>query len=169
MFVAILLIGWCMRRLLDRYHLLQVPRTAFMLSLVVALLVGLILAANYRDIAATRYVSLFPMIILTGMIERFWTQETEEGTWSSFKILVFTLASAASISLLLNFHPLVNHIVNYPETIGVVMACQLLIGRYTGYRVSELFRFRDFIEEPELKTVEARVHVDLSPVRERVS
>jgi len=158
-FVAILLVGWCMRKGLDNYHLLQVPRTAFMLSSIVVLLIVLILTANYRDIAATRYVSLFPMIILTGMIERFWTQETEEGTWSSFKILVWTLVSAASISLLLNFHPLVNHLVNYPETIGLVMACQLLMGRYTGYRLSELFRFRDFVREAEIQTVETRLHI----------
>jgi hypothetical protein len=28
------------------------------------------------------------------------------------------------------------------------MAMQLLIGRYTGYRLMELFRFRDFIAAP---------------------
>jgi hypothetical protein len=168
-FVSVLLVGWCMRRGLTRYHLLQVPRSAFMLSLIVVLLIGLILAANYRDIAATRYISLFPMIILTGMIERFWTQETEEGTWSSFKMLLWTLASAASISLLLNFHPLVTRLVNYPETIGLVMACQLLIGRYTGYRLSELFRFRDFVQEPEPQTTLARVQIDTDPVRERMA
>jgi uncharacterized protein with transglutaminase domain len=158
-FVAILLMGWCMRRVLDRYHLLQVPRTAFMLSFIVVMLIGLILAANYRDIAATRFVTLFPMIILTGMVERFWTNEAEDGAWSSFKILVCTLASAASIALLVSFPPLVNHLVNYPETIGVVMACQLLMGRYTGYRLSELFRFRDFVKDPEVKTIKARVKV----------
>ena len=32
-----------------------------------------------------------------------------------------------------------------PEILGLIMAAQLLIGRYTGYRLSELFRFRDFI------------------------
>jgi len=26
------------------------------------------------------------------------------------------------------------------------MAAQLLIGRYTGYRLTELFRFRDFLQ-----------------------
>ena len=26
------------------------------------------------------------------------------------------------------------------------MASQLLIGRYTGYRLTELFRFRDFVQ-----------------------
>ena len=158
-FVAILLVGWCMRRALDRYHLLQVPRTAFMLSFIVVMLIGLILAANYHDIAATRFVTLFPMIILTGMVERFWTNEAEDGAWSSFKILICTLASAASIGLLVSFPPLVNHLVNYPETIGVVMACQLLMGRYTGYRLSELFRFRDFVKEPEVKTIKTRVKV----------
>jgi len=38
--------------------------------------------------------------------------------------------------------------VKFPETLGLIMACQLLIGRYTGYRLSELFRFRDFVQEP---------------------
>src|SRR5262245_50132077 len=72
-FVALVLLGWVMRRLLDRYHLLQVPRTAFMLSLVVVVLIGGIVAANFRDLPATRYITLFPLVILTGMIERFWT------------------------------------------------------------------------------------------------
>ncbi len=149
-FVAILLVGWCLRRGLDRFHLLQVPRTSFMLSLVVVVLVALILAANYRDFAATRYISLFPMIILVGMIERFWTLECEDGAWSSFKTLLCTLVIAATISLLLSIPGVVKHLVRYPETIGLVMAGQLLIGRYTGYRLSELVRFRDLVEERSL-------------------
>jgi hypothetical protein len=40
------------------------------------------------------------------------------------------------------------------------MAAQLLIGRYTGYRLSELFRFRDFLKGSEGKNgdVVARIH-----------
>src|SRR5205807_3827980 len=68
-FVAIVLIGWVMRRVLDYYHLLQVPRVAFLLSLVVIVLISAIVAANYQDLPATKYVSLFPIVILTGMIE----------------------------------------------------------------------------------------------------
>ena len=34
----------------------------------------------------------------------------------------------------------------YPEALGLFLAAQLLIGRYTGYRLSELFRFRDFVQ-----------------------
>ena len=153
-FLSIVLVGWLMRRVMDRYHLLQVPRTAFMLSLVVVMLIALIVAANYRDVAATRYISLFPLVILTGMIERFWTLETEDGAWCSFKTLVATLVIAATISLVVGIPVLVRHLVNYPETIGLVMACQLLIGRYTGYRLLELYRFRDFLRQPEVNATE---------------
>jgi hypothetical protein len=147
-FVSIILIGWGLRHVLDRYHLLQVPRTSFLLSMVVLLLLGTIIVANQQELAFTRYFSLFPMVILTGMIERFWTLETEDGTVSSFKTLVSTMIIAAVISLVISRHALISQLVHYPETIGLVMAGQLIIGRYTGYRLSELFRFRDFLQPP---------------------
>jgi hypothetical protein len=153
-FVAIVLVGWLMRKVLSHYHLLQVPRTAFLLSLVVVVLVSLTLLANYRSLSATKYVAIFPMVILTGMIERFWTLETEDGTSSSFRTLLTTMFIAATIALVLSFHVVVNHLFCFPETVGLIMAAQLLLGRYTGYRLSELFRFRDFLgRKPELRIV----------------
>jgi transglutaminase-like putative cysteine protease len=152
-FVSIVLIGWGFRRILDSYHLLQVPRTSFLLSLVVVLLLGTILAANYEEMGFTLYFSLFPMVILTGMIERFWTLETEDSTTSSFRTLMMTMGISALISLTASWRPLLWQLMHYPETLGLVMAGQLLIGRYTGYRLLELFRFRDFAEPhvPELE------------------
>jgi hypothetical protein len=147
-FVSIVLVGWLLRRVLDHYHLLQVPRMAFLLSLVVIVLVAAIMTANFQDLPATRYVSLFPMVILTGMIERFWSVEVEEGAGSSFRTLLATMAIAVSISLFLSCHAVVRHMFRFPETLGLIMAAQLVIGRYTGYRLSELFRFRDLVALP---------------------
>jgi hypothetical protein len=149
-FVCIVLVGWLMRRVLNHYHLLQVPRTAFLLSLVVVVLVGLVIVANFQSLSATKYVSIFPLVILTGMIERFWTLETEDGTAASFRTLLQTMIIAGTIALVLSFHALVHRLFDYPEMIGLMMAGQLLLGRYTGYRLSELLRFRDFV----LKTAE---------------
>jgi hypothetical protein len=146
-FVSIVLVGWGMRRVLDRYHLLQVPRTAFLLSLVVVVLLSAIVLASFQHLSATRYISLFPLVILTGMIERFWTLETEDGTFSSFKTLLGTIIIAATISLVLSLREVAEHMLRYPETLGLVMALQLLLGRYTGYRLSELFRFRDLVRQ----------------------
>jgi transglutaminase-like putative cysteine protease len=147
-FVSILLVGWLMRRLLDHYHLLQVPRIASMLTLIMGLLIGLIVLSNHYGVTATRYIALFPMVILTGMVERFWTLENEDSTFASFKTLLQTLFMALVIAVVLSRPVVVRHLFGYPETLGVVMAGQLLIGRYTGYRLTELFRFRDFLHDP---------------------
>ena len=153
-FTAIVLTGWLMRRLLDRYHLLQVPRMAVMLSLVVLVLITAIVTAAHESLPATKYVSLFPMVILVGMIERFWTLETEDGTGSSFRTLLETMIIVAVISLVLSLHALVSQLFRYPETLGLIIAGQILIGRYTGYRLLELYRFRDFLRPQSEKLME---------------
>jgi hypothetical protein len=149
-FIAILLVGWLMRRLLDRYHLLQVPRIALMLTLIMSLLIALIVISNRYGATTTSYISLFPIVILTGMVERFWTVENEDSTLASFKTLLQTMIMAMVIALILGRPFVVKHLFCYPETLGLVMAGQLLIGRYTGYRLTELFRFRDFVQPPTM-------------------
>jgi hypothetical protein len=144
-FVSLVLIGSGMRRVLDRYHLLQVPRTALMLTLVVVFLTGGIVAANVHDLRVTKFMPLFPMVILTGMIERFWTLEVEDGTYASFKTMLGTMFIAMTIALVLGIHALARLLFQFPETLGLIMAGQLLLGRYTGYRLSELLRFRDLL------------------------
>ena len=52
------------------------------------------------------------------------------------------------IALVLSSTELVQHMLRFPETLGLIMAAQLLIGRYTGYRFMELLRFRDFLNRP---------------------
>jgi hypothetical protein len=147
-FVGLILAGWRMRRLLDRFHLLQVPRTALMLSLIVVMLIGVVAGASYFHIGITKYVSLFPIIILTGMVERFWTLEEEDGTRGSFRTLLGTLLIAAAVALAVGLRAVSQTLFSYPEALGLVMAGQLLLGRYTGYRLSELYRFRDFVAPP---------------------
>jgi hypothetical protein len=144
-FTSVLLVGWGMRRALDRYRLLQVPRIALMLTLIMCVLLSLVVIANCWGFPATRYVALFPLVILTGMTERFWTLETEDGTASSFRTLLATLFISATIAVVLSIPVVLRHLFRCPETLGLIMACQMLIGRYTGYRLTELLRFRDLL------------------------
>jgi uncharacterized membrane protein len=167
-FMAIMMTGWGLRHVLDRYHLLVVPRMSALLTVVVMLLlVGAMLLGPYTE-ATHGYVALLPLIILTHMIERFWTVEAEDSTRASFQTLLGTAAVAVSVALVVNFDLPVNAVARllkhgpvvprdvvratlfrYPEALGLVLACQLMLGRYTGYRLTELFRFRDLLlEEP---------------------
>jgi len=161
-FVGLILTGWLLRRRLDRFRLLQVPRTALLLSCIVVLLIAVVVIAARFQIAITKSVSLFPIIILTGMVERFWTLEEEDGVRGSFRTLAGTLLIAATVALVVSMKAVSQTLFRYPEALGLVMAGQLLLGRYTGYRLSELIRFRDVVAETPVTVIAFR---DTSPKR----
>jgi transglutaminase-like putative cysteine protease len=149
-FVGTVLVGWGIRRLLDRFHLLQVPRVGAMLTLIVVFLIVMIAVASRFGVQTTQYVALFPLVILTHLVERFWTVETEDSTAASFRTLLGTLAVALTVTLALAPEAVGTWMFRYPETLGVVLAGQFLLGRYTGYRLTELYRFEDLIREESL-------------------
>lgn len=149
-FVLTILIGWLMRRVLDNFHLLQVPRISAMLTLIVVFLIGVIVAANSFGVLVARFITLFPLVILTHLVERFWTVETEDGTTTSFLTLLGTLVVAFAVGLVVTPPIVGDTLFAFPELLGVVFAAQLLLGRYMGYRLAELYRFRDLLAEAHL-------------------
>lgn len=146
-FTLLVLAGWGMRHLLERFHLLQVPRISALLTLIVILLLLIIVAAGNLGIATTQYISLFPLVILTHLVERFWTIEAEDGSASSFRTLLGTIVVAVTVSLILGQEIITTWMFRHPETLGVTLAFLLVLGRYTGYRIAELYRFGDLLAE----------------------
>lgn len=148
-FIGVVLLGWFLRRVLDRFYLLQVPRVSVMLCLIVALLAAFVVAAHRLGLATTQHLSLFPLVILTGMVERLWTLEEEDGVRASLRTLIATLLVAGVVALVIGRQSVGRFVTTYPETVGLTAAALMLLGRYTGYRLTELYRFRNFLREPE--------------------
>jgi len=108
-FVSVVLFGWLLRKVLDRYQ--PAPSSPDGISAQlgwVIVLTTFIVAASVHGWSPTKYISLFPMVILTGMIERFWTLETESGTGASFQTLLANAADSATISIVTSLHAVVN-------------------------------------------------------------
>jgi len=91
-------------------------------------------------------ITFFPMIILSWTIERMsilWEEEgpKEVAIQGGGSLLVATAA------YLLMSNSLVAHLTfNFPELLLVQLALILLIGQYTGYRLTELKRFTPLVE-----------------------
>lgn len=141
--LTVLSIGWVVRRGLTYLNLLQVPRAAVMLSVIVALLVGFVLWSNAQGRPVAEALPLLPMVIVTGLIERFWTAEEEDGTAPAVRTMLLTLGTALVIFAVARMEFISRQLLAYPEILGVIIAGQLVVGRYTGYRLTELVRFRD--------------------------
>jgi len=141
-FAGILLVGYAVRCGLDRLRLLLVPRMSVIVTLVIACFTFLALAGNKFGMREFMAVGLLPFVILTMVIERFFVLVEEAGIREGLR----TAAGSAAVSIIaygiISWEPLQLTFFVYPELLAAVAAVQILLGRYTGYRLSELFRFR---------------------------
>jgi hypothetical protein len=148
LFCGVLSIGFAVRTFLDRLHLLLVPRLSVILTLVIACFTVLALLGNKWGLREFMAVGLIPFVILTMTIERFFIIIEESGVREAMITAAGSVAVAIITYGIISWESLQLTFFVYPELILTVAALQLLLGRYTGYRLSELFRFRKLRETP---------------------
>ena len=142
LFALVMTIGLSLRFVLDRLRLLLVPRLAVVLNLVVLVLVVISVLSYRLDLEAGLSVALFPIVILSMAIERMSVLWEERGAQEAIIEGLGTFLVAALAYAVLNLDIIEYYVVVYPELLLVLLAATLLLGRYSGYRLSELIRFR---------------------------
>jgi hypothetical protein len=83
------------------------------------------------------------MVILTMTIERMSIVWEERGGVETIKETLGSLLVAVSGYYVMNNVYLMHLMFNFPELLLVVLSVCLLFGTYTGYRISEVLRFKD--------------------------
>ena len=148
MFAGIILIGYAARRFLNRLRLLLIPRMSVLVTLVILCFVVLALAGNKLGIRQFMAVGLLPFVILTMTIERFFVVVEEHGLKTALQTALGSALVSVIAYLILQWEILQITFFVYPELLLFVMGLEILVGRYTGYRLSELIRFRSFGGHP---------------------
>lgn len=142
-FIGLVGIGLWIRSYLSRLNLLLVSRVAAVI-IVVILLMAVLAVVSYKlglDQALT--VTFFPTVIVAWTIERMSILWEEEG---GHEVLVRGGGSllVAVLAYMAMSNTLVAHLTfNFPELMLSLLGLILLLGKYTGFRLSELYRFRD--------------------------
>ena len=143
LFTVIVALGLLIRFYLDRLKLLLVPRLASVVIIVILLMAVLSVVSNQLDLEVGLSVALFPMVILAMTIERMSIVWEEHGPGDAIRQGLGSLAVAV-VCYLLMFNRGMEHLVLvFPELLLLVLAVALLMGRYSGYRLTELVRFRE--------------------------
>lgn len=142
LFALIVIVGLYLRAYFDRLRLLVVPRLASVLTIVVLLIAVLTMVTYKLGINAGLSITLFPMIILTMMIERMALMAEEFGPKEARRS-AYGSALAATLAYFAMHNQWVEHLVFvFPELLLIILACTILLGRYNGYKLSEYFRFK---------------------------
>ncbi len=146
MFTVIIAAGLWFRFLLSRLNMLVVPRVAACVVIVTLLMMLLSVVSYKLGMRDGLQITLFPMIILAWTIERMSLIWEEEGKRSALMQVGGSLLVAVIAYLFMSVKQIQYWAFYFPELLLVLLSLIILIGRYTGYRLSELFRFRDFKE-----------------------
>lgn len=141
-FLLILVVGIWVRSLLSRLDMLLVARIAAVVVLVVSLMAAISIVSYKLGIEQALTVTFFPMIIIA------WTIEHMSILWEDDGPMEVLIQTTGSLGVaILCFFVMTNRYVehwmfNFPELLLAQLGFIIILGQYTGYRFSEMIRFR---------------------------
>ena len=145
LFSLIVGLGLGVRFYLEQLKLLLVPRLASVLIIVVLLMAFLSILSYQLGFERGLSVALFPMVIISMTIERMCIVWEERGASESLQQGIGSLLVAVLTYLAMTL-PYVEHLLFvFPELLLVLLAGTLLMGRYSGFRLLELRRFKALV------------------------
>jgi hypothetical protein len=147
-FFIVLCAGISARFILNKLQLLVVARLSIILALAVLCMVSAVSVLDYLGLTPSASAVVLPIVILTMMIERFNITAEEDGLPNALRVLATTIFVAVCCFLVMKVDWFGRTFLIFPEIQLFNIAILLLIGRYSGYRLSEIWRFRDIIQTP---------------------
>jgi hypothetical protein len=151
LFTLITALGLSLRSYLEHLKLQMLPRLSVVLTFVVVLIAAISLFSHKLGLERGLSVALFPMVILTMTIERLSITWEERGASHAMKVAIGTLFAASLAHLIMSVPELTYFVFTFPAVLLILVGFMLAMGRYRGYRLTELMRFKAFIKEEEGK------------------
>lgn len=152
LFTVILVLVTVGRGFVKHLKLQYLPRTALLLWFVSLGAFALMLVSPFllRIGIDLITITIFPLLVLILLSENF-TEVTFSSSQSrAIELTLETIALAVVSALMIRTEAIQNMVILNPEiTILFVLIVNILVGRYTGLRVSEYFRFKPILDPEE--------------------
>lgn len=145
-FALILTVGLGIRAWLSRLNLLMVPRISAVVVVVILLMQLISVGANLLHLPELVNATYFPIIIIAWTIERASMTWEEDGARNTLKQLGASLGAAVICYLVLSNAYLQYLLYTFAELNLIILGIILLLGTYTGYRLTELTRFEPLVK-----------------------
>ena len=146
LFSLVVGLGLAIRLYLEHLKLLVVPRLASVLTVVVLLMALLSVLTHKLGLERGLSVALFPMVIVTMTIERMSIVWEERGASEALQQGLGSMVVAIIAYLIMAIGYIEHIMFVFPELLLVLLAGTLMLGRYYGYRLLELLRFRALVK-----------------------
>jgi hypothetical protein len=145
-FVTVILVGTITRYLLKKARLLYLPRVAIMITIVGFSILFLLFIGGVWDRTGLASVSIFPILIMITLVEKFITVQAEKGNRAAVILSFETLLISIVGYYIASWPFLIKAILHYPWISLLTIPVNIFLGKWTGLRLSEYLRFRQIIK-----------------------
>jgi hypothetical protein len=142
LFTTLIALGLSIRLYLAHLKLLVVPRLAAILIIVILLMAVFSILTHKLGLERGLSVALFPMVILTMTIERMSIVWEELGAYQALKQGAWSIVAAVLAYLVMTIRYIEHLVFVFPELLFILLAGTIWLGRYSGFRLLELPRFK---------------------------
>lgn len=148
-FGIIIVLGLSIRFWLSKLNLLLVPRISAVVIFVILIMQILTIIGYQFDFKVGLSAIFFPIIIMAWIIERASITWEEDGAANACREIVYSLVVAVITYFVVN-NEYIRHIMfAFDELNLVILFTVMLLGTYTGYRLTELSRFAPLVKDKE--------------------
>ena len=145
-FVTVILVGTITRYLLKKARLLYLPRVAIMITIVGFSILFLLFIGGTWNRTGLASVSIFPILIMITLVEKFITVQIEKGNRAAVILSLETLFISVIGYYIASWPQLIKMILSYPWMSLLTIPINIFLGKWTGLRLSEYLRFRQIIK-----------------------
>ncbi len=145
-FISVIATGMLMRFILKPFRLLYLPRVAIMLTAVALFVMGILALGGDLRRTGLAAVSIFPILIMITLVEKFVAVQIEKGTKTAVILAAETLVISVVGFFIASSDSLIHLILTYPWAILFTLPINILLGKWTGLRMSEYYRFKEIFK-----------------------
>ncbi|MDQ7009076.1 MAG: 7TM domain-containing protein [Candidatus Gracilibacteria bacterium] len=148
-FFGLIIINLILGKLTNKYTLLYTPKISFIIIInlvVIMLLLDILFMYDliYINISDTLFIILF-IVISERFISVVLSKEFSEYKYNLLNTILFALVSY----LIFSISYIQTITLAYPEIILILIPINFIIGKFTGLRITEYFRFKEIIKSIE--------------------
>lgn len=148
MFVFIVLTTVIAGRLLRRLNLAHLPKSALVIWSVCTMVIVLLLVMAHFQVEEFYSLTILPLLFLVSLAENFTNTQLMSSTREAVRLTVETIFLAVIANLIIGSTPIRIFTILNPElSLLGIFVFNLLIGRYTGLRLTELLRFKLLVKK----------------------
>lgn len=145
-FVTVIAIGTLVRIVLKKFRLLYLPRVAIMITIVSLSTLAMLIGGGLFQRTGLASVSIFPILIMITLVEKFVSTQIEKGARTAVVLSIETLVISLICYFIVSWPSLIVFIQSYPWVVLLTVVINVMLGKWTGLRLSEYFRFNEVIK-----------------------